>query len=547
MSSPMNTPDKSVLSIMIVDDDTFLLKLLQRMLAMLGCSAVSGYESGELALAAMDKTTPEMPALVFLDLNMPNMDGIEFVRHLAKRSFSGYLVLISGEDERMLQSAGKLVSAHGIKTLGHLQKPVVPDALERMIATWTPAEFNHSSAKQKSYSVERLRQALESNELVNYYQPKVAVATGRVVGVEALVRWQHPQDGLIMPDEFIPQAEDSDLINLLAKRVLDLALQQTLSWSRNGVTLPLAINISMENLASLEFVDLLVAQVAAAGALPRDITLEITESRAMRNPAVTLDSLSRLRLKRFALSIDDFGTGHSSLAQLRDIPFDEFKIDKSFVHGAWADQRIKAMFDTSLTLAKQLGMGVVAEGIENLDDWEFLRKTSCEYAQGYFIARPMPGDELPAWVLGWQKRVRTELMPESVQTEEPEPVSKGAGPTVLVIEDHEFQRRVQSKILREENYQVVTAAGGVEALSILRKLRPNLILIDVDLPDISGLEILRRLRATNIFKRTPILMISGNDSKDILDQSRKAGASGYLLKPFDRKTLLEKISRIYKA
>jgi CheY-like chemotaxis protein len=303
----------------------------------------------------------------------------------------------------------------------------------------------------------------------------------------------------------------------------------------------------MENLASLEFVDLLAAQVATAGALPRDITLEITESRAMRDPAVTLDSLTRLRLKRFSLSIDDFGTGHSSLAQLRDIPFDEFKIDKSFVHGAWADQRIKAMFDTSLTLAKQLGMSVVAEGIENLDDWEFLRKTRCDYAQGYFIAKPMPGDQLPAWVQSWQKRVRTELMPEAAPVIDLEPAKKSAMPTVLIIEDHEFQRRVQSKILQEHNYQVVTAGGGVEALSVLRKLRPDLILIDIELPDIGGLEIVRRLRATSIFKRTPILMISGNNSKETLDASRKAGASGFLVKPFDRKSLLEKISRICKT
>src|SRR5690606_18986354 len=120
-----------------------------------------------------------------------------------------------------------------------------------------------------------------------------------------------------------------------AKRVLDLALQQAISWAQQGVNLPLAINISMENLASLDFADLLTKQVVEAGVLPSDITLEITESRGMRNPAITLDILTRLRLKRFVLSVDDFGTGHSTLAQLRDIPFGEFKIDRSFVHKAW--------------------------------------------------------------------------------------------------------------------------------------------------------------------------------------------------------------------
>lgn len=535
---------KSLLKIIVVDDDAFLLKLLQRMLTLQGYSTVACYESGAQALAAMER---EVPELIFLDLNMPEMDGIEFVRHLVTRSFDGSLILVSGEDARMLQSAEKLVKAHRISILGALQKPVVPEALSALLAQWKPVIDAKVLAKAKIYSVEQLRDALERGELVNHYQPKVAVASGRVVGVEALVRWQHPVDGMVMPDDFISLAEDSGLIDLLAKRVLHLALQQTISWARQGINLPLAINISMENLATLDFVDLLTVQVEEAGVLPRDITLEITESRGMRDPAITLDTLTRLRLKRFVLSMDDFGTGHSTLAQLRDIPFDEFKVDRSFVHKAWVDQRIKAMFDTSLNLAKQLGMSVVAEGVENLHDWEFLRKTTCDFAQGYFIAKPMPGDELPAWLQAWHKRVRMDLMPDQEPAVAATSDKKSAMLTVLIVEDHEFQRRVQSKILREENFNVVAAASGGEALNTLRKLRPDLILIDIELPDLNGLEILRRLRSTAVFKQTPIVMVSGDNSKEILNESRKAGANGFLVKPFDRKTLVEKIARIMKV
>lgn len=535
---------KSLLKIIVVDDDAFLLKLLQRMLTLQGYSTVACYESGAQALAAMER---EVPELIFLDLNMPEMDGIEFVRHLVTRSFDGSLILVSGEDARMLQSAEKLVKAHRISILGALQKPVVPEALSALLAQWKPVIDAKVLATAKIYSVEQLRDALERGELVNHYQPKVAVASGRVVGVEALVRWQHPVDGMVMPDDFISLAEDSGLIDLLAKRVLHLALQQTISWARQGINLPLAINISMENLATLDFVDLLTVQVEEAGVLPRDITLEITESRGMRDPAITLDTLTRLRLKRFVLSMDDFGTGHSTLAQLRDIPFDEFKVDRSFVHKAWVDQRIKAMFDTSLNLAKQLGMSVVAEGVENLHDWEFLRKTTCDFAQGYFIAKPMPGDELPAWLQAWHKRVRMDLMPDQEPAVAATSDKKSAMLTVLIVEDHEFQRRVQSKILREENFNVVAAASGGEALNTLRKLRPDLILIDIELPDLNGLEILRRLRSTAVFKQTPIVMVSGDNSKEILNESRKAGANGFLVKPFDRKTLVEKIARIMKV
>jgi EAL domain-containing protein (putative c-di-GMP-specific phosphodiesterase class I)/DNA-binding response OmpR family regulator len=543
MDSTSVTEPREGLKIMLIDDDPFMLKLLQRMLALQGFKFVKSFEGGAQALHAMEL---EFPEVILLDLNMPDMDGIEFIRHLVTRSFTGDLILISGEHERMLQSAERLVKAHGINIPGLLQKPVVPENLAATLALCKTSAIAQPKKSVNNPTVDQLRQALERGELLNYYQPKVAVATGQVVGVEALVRWQHPTEGLISPDHFISLAEDSGLIDLLTQRVTNLALQQTTSWARNGVNVPVSINVSMENLASLDFADALGAQVKTADVMPHDITLEITESRAMRDPAVTLDTLARLRLKRFNLSIDDFGTGHSSLAQLRDIPFDEFKIDRSFVHRAWVDQRIKAMFDASLSLAKQLGMNVVAEGVETLKDWEFVGKTGCHYAQGYFIARPMPGDDIPVWIQEWQERVRKELIPNAPPSVQIAPIENSPSATILVIEDHEFQRRVQTKILQDENYQVVTAASGKEALNILRKLRPDLILIDIELPDINGIEIVRRLRSTVIFKNTPIVMISGNNSKDMLAASLKAGAGGFLAKPYDRKTLLERVTLALK-
>jgi EAL domain-containing protein (putative c-di-GMP-specific phosphodiesterase class I) len=139
------------------------------------------------------------------------------------------------------------------------------------------------------------------------------------------------------------------------------------------------------------------------------VVLEVTESQLMRDRRAPLEILTRLRLKRFRLSIDDFGTGHSSLAQLRDIPFDELKIDQSFVHGAWNNATVRAMFDASLGLAKQLDMEIVAEGVEDRDDWDFLRKTECDIAQGYFIARPMPAADLPEWIKSWEIRAHEEF------------------------------------------------------------------------------------------------------------------------------------------
>jgi EAL domain-containing protein (putative c-di-GMP-specific phosphodiesterase class I) len=166
--------------------------------------------------------------------------------------------------------------------------------------------------------------------------------------------------------------------------------------------LKVAVNLSMDNLDSLDFLDLVVELAAKAGVSPQAMELEVTESRLMGDLRVPLEVLTRLRLKRFQLSIDDFGIGNSSLAQLRDLPFDELKIDQSFVHGASKNTKLKTMFDSSLGLAKQLGMNVVAEGVEDQADWDFLCKTKCDTAQGYFIAKPMPARDLPDWIRFWE-------------------------------------------------------------------------------------------------------------------------------------------------
>jgi len=402
--------DKSAVRVMLLDDEAIMLHLHARILANQGFTGVTLHNNGQAALDAID-SGPLPPNLILMDLNMPEMDGIEFVRHLVARHYVGSLILISGEDERMLQTAEKLVQAHKISVLGHLQKPVSPQAVAELLEKWVPASEGKERAAKKAYSADEVRAAIANGELVNYYQPKVAVDTCRVVGVETLVRWRHPQAGMVFPDQFIGVAEANGLIDDLTRVVLTAALAQARAWQDAGLALRVAINVSMDNLASLDFADYVSVQSIVAGVAGKDVVLEVTESRLigdLRNP---LEILTRLRLKRFKLSIDDFGTGHSSLAQLRDIPFDELKIDRSFVHRAWADDTLRAIFDASLSLAKQLGMEVVAEGVEDRADWDFLRKTGCNLAQGYFIGRPMPAADLPAWIATWEKRVKEEFSP----------------------------------------------------------------------------------------------------------------------------------------
>ncbi|MDQ3187048.1 MAG: EAL domain-containing response regulator [Pseudomonadota bacterium] len=398
--------ERSAVKILVLDDESFMLKLLSRILANLGFTSVTLCDSGRAALDQIVDVDAS-PNLILLDLNMPEMDGIEFVRHLVGRHYAGSLILVSGEDERILQTAQKLVQAHKIPILGHLHKPVKPEALSALLETWTPPLKDSPRAAKKIYDADELRAAIDNGELVNYYQPKVAVASGEVVGVETLVRWRHPVDGVVFPDQFIGLAEAFGLIDDLTQVVFTTAVAQAKSWQQAQLTLRVAVNVSMDNLSSLNFLNFVADLVAKVGVAPQDMVLEVTESRLMQDTRAPLEILTRLRLKRFRLSIDDFGTGHSSLAQLRDIPFDELKIDQGFVHGAWADETLRAMYDASLALARQLGMEVVAEGVEDRNDWDLLCRTGCDLAQGTFISRPMLAADLPGWIEDWRERVRT--------------------------------------------------------------------------------------------------------------------------------------------
>lgn len=404
--------ERSAVKILVLDDESFMLKLLKRILSNLGYNSVTLCDSGRAALekiTSADRDT--VPNVILLDLNMPEMDGIEFVRHLVDRHYPGSLILVSGEDERILQTTVKLVRAHKIPILGYLHKPVKPDALSALLEEWTPPSANTAGMAKKVYSPDELRAAIDEGQLVNYYQPKVGVATGQVVGVETLARWRHPVDGIVFPDQFIGVAEAAGLIDDLTKAVFAEAMLQARVWQEAKLSLRIAVNVSMDNLASLDFLNFVAEAAAKEGVAPQNVVLEVTETRLMQDTRAPLEILTRLRLKRFRLSIDDFGTGHSSLAQLRDIPFDELKIDQGFVHRAGTDETLRAIYDASLSLARQLNMEVVAEGVQDREDWDLLRRTGCDLAQGVFVSHPLLPEDVPGWIELWRERVRTELFP----------------------------------------------------------------------------------------------------------------------------------------
>jgi EAL domain-containing protein (putative c-di-GMP-specific phosphodiesterase class I) len=396
--------------IILLDDDPLMLLLISRMLKRLGFENVMACSKGEEALQQLGSDRAPVD-LIMLDINMPEMDGVEFIRRLAACRYTGSLVMVSGEGGRVFDSVARLIEAQQLRALGHLHKPVQPEQLAKLLQQLKPnAGANVPPRAQiHAYDAEELRDAIAGGQLVNHYQPKVSLETGEFIGAECLVRWQHPRDGLVCPDRFICLAVEQGLIADLTRAVVSSALRQIRGWRRAGHIVRVAINVTMDDLAALDFPDMMESLASEAAVEPAQVMLEVTEGQMLQSLRTVLDVLSRLQLKRFQLAIDDFGTGHSSLAQLRDLPFDELKIDRGFVHGATSDETRQAICIASIRMAHQLRMQVVAEGIETREEWELMRHLGCDIGQGYFIARPMPAAALTSWIDEWRSQWDTKF------------------------------------------------------------------------------------------------------------------------------------------
>ncbi len=259
--------------------------------------------------------------------------------------------------------------------------------------------------------VAELRRAIAERELVLHYQPKAALASGSVTSVEALLRWVHPERGMVFPDSFIPIAQETSLIGPLTLYVIEEALRQVRAWREQGLELSIAVNLSTRNLLDRGF-PRQVAELLAAGRSSRQwLELEVTESSMLANPTRAKAVLGELSDLGIRLSIDDFGTGYSSLAYLRQLPVDEIKIDRSFVIGMGVEAGDAVIVRSTVDLGRNLGLEVVAEGVETIETWERLRELGCNTAQGYFLGRPMLAEEMSDWL-------RARLAPPDV---EPQP------------------------------------------------------------------------------------------------------------------------------
>ena len=385
------------IKLMLLDDDHIMHRVTSVMLNDLGVSRVINVMSANAALDILKSQGDEIDVII-CDLNMPDVDGVEFIRHLAKRNYEGSLILTSGEDLRILKSVEKLAIEHNLRVLGVLEKPPTPAKLGELLDTLDQIQQEGTLMQHDVITLQELEHAIENNELETYFQPKIDIASGQIVGVEALARWNHPIKGLIKPNAFIPMAEEHGLIGALTDNICRKAMEYAARLKALDHDLNVAINLSVGSLKDLDWPEKITGTLKQYGLEPSNISFEITESGLMEDVSVALDILSRLSLKRFNLSIDDFGTGYSSMEQLQRIPFSEFKIDRAFVHDAAREASALAILESSVLLAKKLNMKVVAEGVENQQDWDVAAQVGCDQIQGYYVSRALSFPQLLKWL-----------------------------------------------------------------------------------------------------------------------------------------------------
>jgi EAL domain-containing protein (putative c-di-GMP-specific phosphodiesterase class I) len=335
---------------------------------------------------------------------MPETDGLELLRLLGETNFGGDIVLFSAEDSQTLQMAKTLARARGLSVLGAIEKPLQKEEMLRVLsnhAKKTPVQSRRRQVEKLDITDDMLSQAIDTHQIKPWYQPKIRVEDLHPVGVEALARWPNSSYGPISPGVFIPIAEESELIDELTFSIIEQAAQTEQQWRQQGIDLKVAVNLSMNSLHNADFLEHLTRVVEQAGGDLAYMQLEITESQLMEDLVLPLEVLLRLRMKKVRLSIDDFGTGHSNFSQLRDLPFDELKLDRSYVSLDDDSEKSSAILESSVEMANKLKMTIVAEGVENLEEWLRVERLGCHQVQGYFTAKPMPGEEIPAWLQSW--------------------------------------------------------------------------------------------------------------------------------------------------
>ncbi|MCL2469771.1 MAG: EAL domain-containing response regulator [Alphaproteobacteria bacterium] len=383
--------------LLIIDDEEDICEIIAEVAQSCGFET-SMVSDASLVMHKLDTFTPDA---IVLDLMMPGMDGVELLRVLVDRVKNAKIILVSGSDARVLNSARRLGSAHGLDVVAALEKPLDIPLLRATLGQVT-------AGANKAVTATDVGQALAMGQMILYYQPIIEIATRRVKGAEALIRWAHPTRGILLPADFMEEIVKENLMESLTDYVLTTAVHQVARWHHAGEDLTVSINITASSLLDLTLPDRIITMCGQHQIPPEKLILEVTETEAMKDVTRTMDVLLRMRIRNIGVSIDDFGTGHSSLRELQRMPFSEMKIDKSFVMDVVSNRDCAVVVNSIINLGHNLGLKVTAEGVEDVRIWRMLAERHCDYAQGFYMAKPMPPEEFNRWMINWRESNRQE-------------------------------------------------------------------------------------------------------------------------------------------
>lgn len=385
--------------LLVIDDEEDICDMISEIAAERGFEVASISKPETVA----DKLSEFMPDVIMLDLLMPGTDGVELLRVLVDKVKDVKICLMSGSDARVLNSARRLGSAHGLNVVAALEKPIDVASLRKT--------FDQLAGSGKAVLGTDLAHAIALGQFILYYQPVIEMTTRRVKGVEALARWAHPNRGVLPPSEFLERITSEGLMQPLTEHVLATAIAQATKWHKAGEDITVSVNITASSLLELTLPDRIAEMCTQSQLPPEKLILEVTETEAMRDVTRTMDVLLRMRIRNIGVSIDDFGTGHSSLRELQRMPFSEMKIDKSFVLDMANNDDCTVIVNSIIDLGHNLGLKVIAEGVEDIRTWRMLVDKRCDYAQGFYMAKPMPVEEFDRWLASWRETTSGQLPP----------------------------------------------------------------------------------------------------------------------------------------
>jgi EAL domain-containing protein (putative c-di-GMP-specific phosphodiesterase class I)/ActR/RegA family two-component response regulator len=379
--------------LLVVDDERIQQLIVTRAVESLGFDVDVAADLDEAARALSRHSYD----VVVLDLSLGAREGVSLLHALRGGGADPVVVLISGFDPRVLSASCRLAEALGLRVAGALAKPIVPAMLRAMVSDARRREAAATVIGDCPPCPADLAMALDRGDITVAYQPKVALARRRVIGMEALARWQPAGRAAVSPDVFIPLAEQHGMIVKLTKGVLRDALKACRHWRVRHPDCGVAVNISPLVVANPTLPEEIETALREAGVAPSALIAEITESVVIANPVLAIEVLTRLRIKGIRLSIDDFGTGHSSLLSLMRLPYTELKIDRSFISHCETDPEAWKIIRATISLAHELGLEVVAEGVETASIEARLIAAGCDIGQGWRFGRAMPAAAIEAW------------------------------------------------------------------------------------------------------------------------------------------------------